>query len=75
MRHILGAVLLEAGRPDEAEVVYWEDLRKRRDNGYALYGLWQALNDQGKTEAAAEVQARFRATWEAADVKLTSSRF
>ena len=26
-RHALGAVLLEAGRPAEAETVYWEDLR------------------------------------------------
>ena len=27
VRHWLGAALLEAGRPAEAEVVYWDDLR------------------------------------------------
>ena len=27
-RHALGAVLLEAGRPAEAETVYWQDLQR-----------------------------------------------
>jgi tetratricopeptide (TPR) repeat protein len=27
VRHTLGAVLIEAGYPDEAEVVYWQDLK------------------------------------------------
>ena len=42
-RHALGAVLLEAGRPAEAETVYWEDLKRNRENGWALTGLVQAL--------------------------------
>jgi tetratricopeptide (TPR) repeat protein len=33
MRQSLGAVLLEAGRPAEAEVVYWADLRRNPENG------------------------------------------
>ena len=39
VRHALGAVLLEAGRPAEAETVYWEDLKRNRENGWALTGL------------------------------------
>jgi tetratricopeptide (TPR) repeat protein len=74
-RQALGAVLLEAGRPREAETVYWEDLRRHADNGWSLFGLAQALRAQGKTADADAVQARFDKAWAGADVKLTSSRF
>lgn len=74
-RHLLGAALLDAGRPEEAEVVYWDDLRRRRDNGFALYGLWQSLKAQGRDDEAAAIEARLRTAWAAADVRLTSSRF
>ena len=75
VRHTLGAVLLDAGSPVEAEVVYWQDLEKHRDNGYALYGLWQALEKQGRAAEADEIELRFRTAWVDADVDLTSSRF
>jgi hypothetical protein len=73
-RHTLGAVLIEAGRPREAETIYWEDLRRNRENGWALYGLTKALEAQGKTEQAALTKQRFEKAWSRADVKLTSSR-
>jgi tetratricopeptide (TPR) repeat protein len=73
-RHALGAVLLEAGRAREAETVYWEDLRRNRENGWALLGIIKALEAQGKTEQAALLKARFERAWSRADVKLTSSR-
>ena len=74
-RHLLGALLLEAGRAAEAETVYWEDLRRNRDNGWALFGLVQALKAQNKTDAAALAEARFKKAWERADITLTASRF
>jgi tetratricopeptide (TPR) repeat protein len=74
-RHSLGAVLLEAGSPLEAEAVYWRDLAKNRENGYALYGLYQALRAQGRNEEAVEIEKRFRAAWADADARLSSSRF
>ena len=74
-RHALGAILLEAGRWAEAETVYWEDLRRNRDNGWALFGLLQALRAQDKAANAALVEARFAKAWARADVKLTASRF
>ncbi|HLN98977.1 MAG TPA: hypothetical protein VK208_10995 [Pyrinomonadaceae bacterium] len=74
-RHALGAVLLEANRPAEAETVYWEDLKRNRENGWALFGLMQALKAQEKNEEAALVESRFKKAWAGADVKLTSSRF
>src|SRR5438552_1480303 len=74
-RHALGAVLLEAKRPSEAETVYWEDLKRNRENGWALFGLMQALKAQGKNDAAAVVEARFKKAWARADVTLSASRF
>jgi tetratricopeptide (TPR) repeat protein len=75
VRHVLGAVLIEAGYPDEAEAVYWTDLRQYPDNGYALFGLERSLRAQGKDGEAEAAAERFERAWARADVKLTTSRF
>lgn len=74
-RLALGAILLKAKRPSEAEVVYWEDLKRYRNNGWALYGLTQALTAQNKLERAAIVKERFQNGWKRADIELKASRF
>jgi tetratricopeptide (TPR) repeat protein len=74
VRQQLGAVLLEAGRADEAETVFWEDLRKNAENGWSLFGLRQALEAQGKTAEAALIAERFGKAWKDADVTLASAR-
>jgi tetratricopeptide (TPR) repeat protein len=66
----LGAVLLEAKRPAEAEVVYWEDLRRHPENGWALHGLAQAFRAEGKNEEATQTEERFHRAWAQADSKL-----
>jgi tetratricopeptide (TPR) repeat protein len=73
--HILGAALLEANEPAEAEAVYRESLNFYRMDGWALYGLVQALKAQGKDDEAKAVEAEFEKSWSMADVKLTTSRF
>jgi tetratricopeptide (TPR) repeat protein len=75
VRHVLGAVLIEAGYPDEAEVVYWTDLREHPDNGYALFGLVQSLRAQDRDDEAEVIAERFDEAWALADVELTTSRF
>jgi len=75
VRHFLGAMLLDAGRPNEAEVVYAADLRKNPENGYSLFGLKYALEKQGKREDAQAVDKRFNRAWAEATHKLTSSRY
>ena len=74
-RLALGAILLEAGRPAEAETVYWEDLRRNKENGWALFGLLQSLRAQQKMDEAAIIEARFIKAWGRADVTLSASRF
>ncbi|MBA3948483.1 MAG: hypothetical protein H0X44_00885 [Acidobacteria bacterium] len=69
-RLIAGRVLLEAGRPDEAEVLFWEDLRRVPETGWALSGLKRALEAQGKKDDAALVHARLDKAWRFADVAL-----
>jgi len=73
-RESLGAAFLACERPDAAAVVYREDLRRYPNNGWALYGLAQALREQKAPEAAA-ADEQFRAAWHDADIQLTSSRF
>jgi tetratricopeptide (TPR) repeat protein len=75
IRQALGAVLLQAGRASEAEIVYREDLRRNPDNGWSLFGLAQSLRALGKADEASAVEARFARAWARADVKLTASRF
>ena len=74
-RQALGAVLLEAKRPAEAETVYWADLKRNRNNGWSLYGLMKALQAQNKAADAALVEARFKKAWERADITISDSRF
>ena len=74
VRQSLGAALLAAGRPAEAEAVYREDLKQNRENGWSLFGLAQSLRAQGKTAEAEQVEVRFKRAWAQADVTLTASR-
>jgi tetratricopeptide (TPR) repeat protein len=75
IRQSLGAALLKAGRPAEAEAVYREDLKRFPENGWSLFGLAAALKAQGKSVDAKAVDQRFAKAWSAADVKLVASRF
>jgi tetratricopeptide (TPR) repeat protein len=72
-RHTLGKALLTAGDAAAAEEVYRTDLEQYPRNGWALYGLVQALEAQDKD--ASEIQQRFDKIWAQADVTLTASRF
>ncbi|MEE8094461.1 MAG: hypothetical protein V3T47_09525, partial [Gammaproteobacteria bacterium] len=75
MRHYLGAALMEADDAVEAERVYRRDMTWNRNDGWALFGLWQSLEEQGKTEEAQAVYADFQDAWKEADVELSRSRF
>ena len=55
-RQALGATLLAAGRPQEAERAYLEDLAHYPANPWSLTGLAQALDAQGRSPGAARVQ-------------------
>jgi tetratricopeptide (TPR) repeat protein len=75
VRHMLGAALLKANRPAEAETVYREDLRRNRGNGWSLFGLSQALQAQGRAAEAAATLAEYQKAWTGADTVITASAF
>jgi len=75
VRHLLGAQLLEVGKPAAAEVVFREDLRRNPANGWALFGLATALERQHKAAEAARVQRQFQEAWKLSDITLSSSAF
>jgi hypothetical protein len=72
--HYLGAVLLQAKRPAEAEAVYRDSLKTYRDDGWALTGLVAALDAQGKAAEAAAARKELADAWRYADTKLATSR-
>ncbi len=73
VRHTLGAVYLASARYGDAERVYREDLAKWRENGWSLYGLSRALQQQGKIREAGEVERQYRVVWKHADAPTTTS--
>jgi tetratricopeptide (TPR) repeat protein len=71
IRESLGAALLTADKPAEAERVFRDDLDRTPRNPRSLFGLQAALAKQGKDADAAWVQREFEAAWKNADTKLT----
>jgi tetratricopeptide (TPR) repeat protein len=73
MRLYLGAALLEAKREEEAEVVYRKDLEWNQQSGWSTFGLYQAIQAQGRTEEANLVARQFKSFWRNADTELKRS--
>jgi tetratricopeptide (TPR) repeat protein len=74
-RHLLGAELLAAGKPVEAEAVFREDLKRHPNNGWAYYGLAQALTAEKRDAEAAAARKQFDEAWTKADVRLADVVF
>lgn len=74
IRLYLGAALLAADRPVEAEEVYRKDLEWNQQNGWTTFGLYQALEAQGRTQEAIIVERQFQSFFRNADVDITRSR-
>jgi hypothetical protein len=73
VRHTLGAALMTAKRPAEAEVVYRGDVVRGPENAWSLLGLARSLHAQGKHDAAHEADARARKAWADADIQVEST--
>jgi tetratricopeptide (TPR) repeat protein len=73
VRHWLGAALLDAKRPADAEREYRVELEDHPHNGWALLGLKQAIAAQGRTDAA--VDKDLESSWARADHWIRASRF
>jgi tetratricopeptide (TPR) repeat protein len=75
VRESLGAALLKAGQPHEAEKVFQEDLKKLPENGWGLFGWTESLRAQGKAAETKDAGKRFKKAWKNADVMLDLAWF
>jgi hypothetical protein len=50
-------------------------LSRHPNNGWALYGLAQALHMEGRSADALAAQQRFDTAWKNADITLSASAF
>lgn len=74
VRHHLGAVLIDAGKYQDAVKVYEEDLKVYRENGWALKGMMNAFEKLGDKKNYDKTKIRFDRAWKHADVKINASR-
>jgi tetratricopeptide (TPR) repeat protein len=74
-KHYLGNAYLKAGKWKEAENVFTKDLLNNKENGWALFGLYQALNGHKKKADADKMMARFRKAFDKTDIKLNGPVF
>jgi hypothetical protein len=74
IRHHLGAVLIDAGKLDEAVKVYEKDLEVYRENGWALKGLMNVYEKLGSKKKYEKIKTRFEKSWQYSDIKISSSR-
>lgn len=70
VRESLGGALLRAGRADEAEKIFRDDLMRNPRNGRSLYGLMMSLAAQKKTVDGEWARREFEEAWKNADTKL-----
>jgi tetratricopeptide (TPR) repeat protein len=75
VRHLLGTELLKSGKAADAEAVFRDDLQRHPNNGWALYGLAQALKAQNKTDAATSTEEQLKLAWKDADLTLAAAAF
>ena len=74
IRHHLGAVLIDAGKYDEAIELYQDDLKVFRNNGWALRGLMNAYEKKGERKNFESAKKRFNEAWKHADIAISTSR-
>jgi tetratricopeptide (TPR) repeat protein len=75
IRHSLGALLLEQGHYDEAEVVFLTDLELHPDNGWALKGLATCYHKTGEHQKAMMTDQLFSESWSRSDIQIKAACF
>jgi tetratricopeptide (TPR) repeat protein len=74
-KHYLGDAYLKTGQWKNAENTFKKDMLNNNENGWALFGLYQALIGQKKKADADKVMARYKKAFGKADIKLDAAVF
>ena len=69
-KHYLGDAYLKKGDWDKARKVFQSDLKNNNENGWALFGLYQALMSGRKKSDAQKVLERYNRAFAGSDTKL-----
>ena len=69
-KHYLGNAYLKKGDWDKARKVFQSDLKNNNENGWALFGLYQALMSGQKRSDAQKALDRYNKAFEGSDTKL-----
>ena len=74
VRHHLGAVLIDAGKYQDALKVYAQDLKIYPENGWALRGMMNVYEKMGGKGSYDKMKLRFEKAWKYADAEIGTSR-
>ena len=74
VRRELGSLLLKIGRAQEATTIFWEDLRRHPENGWALNGIVEGTSQTKDTEEMHQAAQRFEKAWEHSDILLKHAK-
>ncbi|MGZ8554386.1 MAG: tetratricopeptide repeat protein, partial [Chitinophagaceae bacterium] len=69
-KHYLGNAYLEAKKFPAARQVFQNDLQINNENGWALFGLYKALQGEKKKAEANKTLARFKKAFAKSDIEL-----
>ena len=69
-KHYLGNAYLQAGKFTAAIQVFQNDLKNNNENGWALFGLYKALQGEKKQAETQKVFVRFKKAFANADIVL-----
>lgn len=69
-KHYLGNAYLQAKKFSAARQVFQNDLQYNNENGWALFGLYQALQGEKKKAEAKKILGRFKKAFAKADIEL-----
>ncbi len=72
-KQYLGNAYLLAGDAKAAEAAFRKDMLVNNENGWALYGLYQALMAQNKNQEAEATLARYKNAFAKADIELNAA--
>ena len=74
-KHYLGNAYLKAGQSDNAKKVFQSDLKNNNENGWALFGLYQAFMNGSRKGEAQKFLDRYKKAFAKADTELHAAVF
>lgn len=74
-KHYLANAYLKSGEPKMARTILEKDLQNNSENGWALFGCWQALKAENNKAGADKMLSRFKVAFQKADTKLNGPVF